>query len=34
MPFPSAHASDPHTWQSGGYVQITQVSTDGFAAYP
>jgi IS1 family transposase len=34
LTFPSAHASDPHAWRTGGYVQITQISTDGFAAYP
>jgi transposase-like protein len=32
--FPSAHASDPHAYQAGGYAPIVQVSTDGFAAYP
>ena len=31
---PNAHQSDPHAYQAGGYVQITQISTDGFAAYP
>jgi IS1 family transposase len=32
--FPGSHASDPHAWQAGGYIQITQISTDGFSAYP
>ena len=32
--FPTAHASDPHAYQAGGYTPIVQVSTDGFAAYP
>jgi len=31
---PNPHASDPHGYQPGGYVQVTQLSTDGFAAYP
>jgi hypothetical protein len=31
---PNAHASDPHHYQSGGYVHVTQISTDGFPAYP
>jgi IS1 family transposase len=31
---PKAHASDPHHYQTGGYVYITQISTDGFQAYP
>ena len=31
---PKPHASDPHGYQAGGYVHITQISTDGFAAYP
>jgi hypothetical protein len=34
LTFPSAHASDPHAWQTGRYVPFTQISTDGFAAYP
>jgi transposase-like protein/IS1 family transposase len=32
--FPTAHASDPHAYQQGGYAPIVQISTDGFAAYP
>jgi IS1 family transposase len=31
---PKPHASDPHAYQPGGYVKITQISTDGFPAYP
>jgi IS1 family transposase len=31
---PNAHASDPHGYKAGGYVHITQISTDGFAPYP
>jgi IS1 family transposase len=31
---PKPHASDPHGYKPGGYVHITQISTDGFAAYP
>jgi IS1 family transposase len=31
---PKAHDSDPHAYKAGGYVHITQISTDGFAAYP
>jgi IS1 family transposase len=31
---PKPHASDPHGYKAGGYVHITQISTDGFAAYP
>ena len=31
---PTPHASDPHGYQAGGYVHITQISTDGFPAYP
>ena len=31
---PSPHASDAHAYQQGGYLRITQISTDGFAAYP
>ena len=31
---PKPHASDPHGYQAGGYVHITQLSTDGFPAYP
>jgi IS1 family transposase len=32
--FPNAHASDAHAYQAGGYTPITQISTDGFPAYP
>ena len=31
---PKPHASDPHGYQAGGYVHITQISHDGFPAYP
>ena len=31
---PKPHASDPHGYQVGGYIHITQISTDGFPAYP
>ena len=31
---PSPHASDDHAYAKGEYVAITQISTDGFAAYP
>jgi IS1 family transposase len=31
---PNPHASDPHHYLAGGYVHITQISTDGFPAYP
>jgi IS1 family transposase len=31
---PKPHESDPHHYQSGGYVRITQISTDGFGGYP
>jgi IS1 family transposase len=31
---PKPHASDPHAYQAGGYVHITQISTDGFTGYP
>jgi IS1 family transposase len=31
---PNPHASDPHGYQPGGYIHITQLSTDAFAAYP
>lgn len=32
--FPAPHASDAHGFSAGGYVPVTQVSTDGFPAYP
>ena len=28
---PNPHASDPHGYKPGGYVHITQISTDGFS---
>jgi transposase-like protein/IS1 family transposase len=31
---PNAHASDAHKFAAGGYRPITQISTDGFPAYP
>jgi IS1 family transposase len=31
---PNPHASDPHHYAAGGYVRITQISTDGFSGYP
>ena len=31
---PKPHDSDPHGYKAGGYVHITQLSTDGFPAYP
>jgi len=31
---PNPHASDPHAYQAGGYTPVTQISTDGFPAYP
>jgi hypothetical protein len=31
---PKPHQSDPHAYQAGGYVHITQISSDGFQAYP
>ncbi len=31
---PSAHASDPHAYQIGGYTPVLQISTDGWAGYP
>jgi IS1 family transposase len=32
--FPRPHQSDPHAFQAGGYLHITQISTDALAAYP
>ena len=32
--FPTPYASDPHDYQAGGYVHITQISSDGFQGYP
>lgn len=34
LQFPNAHASDDHNWTSRSFQTITQLSTDGFAAYP
>ena len=31
---PNAHQSDPHAYKAGGYIYVTQISTDGFPAYP
>ena len=31
---PNTHASDAHAFRTGGYQAVTQISTDGFAAYP
>ncbi len=31
---PEPHASDPHGYKPGGYLHITQISTDGFNGYP
>jgi transposase-like protein/IS1 family transposase len=31
---PNPHASDAHAYREGGYAPVTQVSTDGFNAYP
>ena len=31
---PKPHDSDAHGYKAGGFVHITQISTDGFAAYP
>jgi IS1 family transposase len=34
LTMPKPHDSDPHAYKAGGFVHITQISTDGFAAYP
>ena len=34
MPMPKPHDSDAHAFAKGSYKIITQISTDGFAAYP
>ncbi len=34
LTMPTGHASDAHAFQPGGYKPVTQISTDGFAAYP
>ena len=31
---PKPHDSDDHHWEEGKYRQVTQISTDGLAAYP
>ena len=32
--FPTAHDSDPHHYQPGGYSLVVQISSDAFRAYP
>jgi IS1 family transposase len=34
MVFPNSHAGDPHAFQEAKPIYITQISTDGLAAYP
>jgi transposase-like protein/IS1 family transposase len=34
LEMPKPHASDSHAYRMGAYAPITQISTDGFAAYP
>ena len=34
LTMPKPHQSDPHRYQSGGYLRITPISSDGFSAYP
>jgi IS1 family transposase len=34
LTFPKPHSSDDQSYTKPGYLKITQVSTDGFAAYP
>ncbi|MBN2296348.1 MAG: IS1 family transposase [Pirellulales bacterium] len=34
LTFPSAHDSDAHAYQQGGYTPVIQISTDGFKGYP
>jgi transposase-like protein/IS1 family transposase len=34
LEMPRPHASDAHAFAMGGYRHITQISTDGFQAYP
>ena len=34
LTFPKPHASDAHSYQTGGYKPIVQISTDCFAGYP
>lgn len=31
---PKPHQSDDHAYKTGNYLYVTQISTDGFAAYP
>ena len=31
---PKPHDSDPHGFKPGGYVYVTQLSSDAFPAYP
>ena len=31
---PKPHDSDPHAYKAGGYIHITQISTDGFPGLP
>lgn len=31
---PKPHQSDPHAYRAGGYIYVTQLSTDAFPAYP
>jgi len=31
---PKPHQSDPHAYKAGGYVYVTRLSSDAFAAYP
>jgi hypothetical protein len=32
--FPSPHDTDAHAWRPETYIYVTQISTDGFSAYP
>jgi IS1 family transposase len=34
LAMPKAYASDPQSYKRPGYLKITQLSTDGFSAYP
>ncbi|MEX2167945.1 MAG: hypothetical protein WD851_01420 [Pirellulales bacterium] len=34
LTMPNPHASDRHAYVDGSYTAVTQISTDGFAAYP
>ena len=34
LTMPKPHQSDPHGYQAGGYLHITQISSDGFQGYP